>query len=66
MKSNTEYDLVISTYKRYINLLNIPISVNGDYEWTEPTAGPIQVLLKLESIKSINALSPRKACKQKG
>jgi len=60
-KNNQDYKLLIDKYKDYINLLNTPFNNNGNisYEWTEPDAGPIDILFKSfqDSIKSINIYS---------
>ena len=53
----TEYKNAINQYKLYISLLNRPTENEGSnptYEWTEPNLGPIQVLVTLRDIKSIN------------
>ena len=53
--STEDYKLVVDKYKQYIKSLNQPITHNGksNYEWTDPNVGPINVLLNMDTIKSI-------------
>jgi hypothetical protein len=57
---SSDYELLATPYLKYIQLLNTPQKNSvGDiyYEWTEPNAGPIEILLTNEIINSINIYS---------
>jgi len=59
-KYKKQYELLVGQYKRYIELLNTPQQNSVGqifYEWTEPNAGPIEILLKQPIISSINIYS---------
>jgi hypothetical protein len=51
-----DYQLLVVPYKKYITLLNIPQEGKDGqfYEWTEPNAGPLEILLTQPMINSIN------------